>query len=388
MRSAAAADTYDVVVVGGGVAGVSVAYELALDHTVLLVEMEPTLGYHATGRSAAMYLETYGGPQVRALTIGSRAFLEDPPAGFDRTLMTPRPLLQIARSGRGEIIDALHEQVRALVSDASTVDAAVAAQLCPILRPEAVAKGLFEPHAMELDVHALHQGFVKGLRARGGTVVRRRPVEHLRQSDEGWQVHAADGVVARGRVVVNAAGAWADQVAKAAGCAPVGLSPRRRTIFTVPGDGAPQDPLMPLLYDAEETFYVKPEGEQFLCSPADRTGCEPADVKPDTMEIARALDEIREVTTLAARSVRTSWAGLRTFAPDEEFVVGFDPEADGFFWLAGQGGYGIQTAPATARLAASLVRGSQAPGDLTRLGLDAPLLSPGRFRRPPWQHAR
>jgi D-arginine dehydrogenase len=361
-------------------AGVSAAYELAPDHTVLLIEMESTLAYHATGRSAAMYLETYGGPQVRALTLASRPFLEDPPPGFESRLMTPRPLLQMARAGRGEIIDALYEQVRPFVPAARAVDAAEATQLCPILRPGAVAKGLFEPQAMELDVHALHQGYAKGLRARGGTVVRHSRVEHLERTDAGWDVHVADGVIAQGRIVLNAAGAWADDVAVAAGCRPVGLSPRRRTIFTIPDDRGSGDPLMPLLYDAEETFYLKPEGEQFLCSPADQTRCEPGDVKADTVEIARALDEIREVTTLAARTVRSSWAGLRTFAPDEEFVVGFDPTAPGFFWLAGQGGYGIQTAPATARLAASLVRGGALPDDVTRLGLDAALLSPARFR--------
>ena len=372
--------TYDVVVVGGGIAGVSVAYELAGTHTVLLLEMEATLAHHATGRSAAMYLETYGGPQVRALTTGSRSFLEDPPAGFDAMLMTPRPLLQIARAGRGEIIDALHEQVRPFVPAATLVDAAEAAELSPILRPGVIAKGLFEPQAMELDVHALHQGYAKGLRDRGGTVLRGRRVEHLRLTDAGWEVHAADGPVAVTDIVVDAAGAWADRVAVAAGRAPVGLSPRRRSVFMLPGEGATGHPLLPLLYDVEETFYVKPEGEQYLCSPADRSPCEPGDVRADTLEIARTLDDIREVTTLEARHVRTSWAGLRTFAPDEEFVVGFDPVAPGFFWLAGQGGYGIQTAPATARLAAALIRGLGPPEDLIGLGLDVARLSPARFQ--------
>ena len=361
-------------------AGASAAHELSLDHSVLLLEMESTLGYHATGRSAAMYLETYGGPEVRALTLGSRPFLEDPPEGFDRPLMSPRPLLQVARPGRGEVIDALHEQVHHLVPAARVVDAAAAGLLCPILRPGAVSKGLFEPDAMELDVHAIHQGYLRGLRARGGTVVRSTRVAHLDRNDGSWLVRTATGPVARGRIVVNAAGAWADEVAVAAGAAPVGLTARRRTVFTIGTGGVAASDHLPLLYDVDESFYVRPEGRQLLCSPADRTAVAPGDAKPDTLEVARALDEIRAVTTVDARSVITSWAGLRTFAPDEQFVVGFDPVAPGLFWLAGQGGYGIQTAPATARLAAGLVRGHAVPDDLVRLGLDAAALSPGRFR--------
>ncbi|MDC5697065.1 FAD-binding oxidoreductase [Intrasporangium calvum] len=380
MDPSAATPSYDVVVIGGGIAGVSAAYELAVDHTVLLVEMEATLGHHATGRSAAMYLETYGGPQVRALTIGSRAFLEDPPAGFDAPLMARRSLLQVARTGRGEMVDALHDQVRHLVTTATVVDAREASRICPILRPGTVAKGLLEPHARELDVHAIHHGYVRGLRARGGEILRSSRVTRIDRAGDRWEVHAGPHLVGRTPVVVNAAGAWADEVAAAAGAAPVGLVPRRRTVFTVAAPADIDVQRLPLLYDIDETFYLKPEGEQLLCSPADRTPSPPGDAKPDALEISRALDEIREVTTLEPRSVRASWAGLRTFALDEQFVVGFDADQPGFCWLAGQGGYGIQTAPAAARLTAALIRGESAPADLVELGLDVAVLSPSRFR--------
>lgn len=378
--------SFDVIVVGGGIAGVSVAHDLALDHRVLLLEMERTLAYHATGRSAAMYLETYGGPQVRALTLGSRPFLEGPPGGFHVPLMSPRALLQVARRGRGSAIDDLHDQVSVHVGRARVLDAAACVAACPVLRPDSIDQGLLEPDAMELDVHALHQGFVAGLRQRGGTIRRGQPVARLDQMGNRWEVHLRDGAVHQGRVVVNAAGAWADEVAAAAGRPRLGLTPLRRTVFTIPGEGRWPTPDLPLLYDVDETCYVKPEGAQFLCSPADRTPCEPDDVAADTLAIARALDDIRELTTLAARSVRASWAGLRTFAPDGEFVVGFDPEATGLFWLAGQGGYGIQTAPATARLAASLIRGEGPPDDLLGLGLDPAALSPSRFASPAQRH--
>ncbi|GLP78254.1 glycerol-3-phosphate dehydrogenase [Mycobacterium antarcticum] len=372
-------DTHaDVVVIGGGIAGVSVAYELSRSVRVTLLEMEPTLAYHTTGRSAATFLETYGGEQIRTLTTASRAFFETPPEGFDAVLVTPRPLLQIALADRGHRIDHMHAAVLSLVSDAELLDEARCREAFPLLKPGAVERGLYEPRALALDVAAIHQGYVRGARSRGTEIIRTAEVTTLRRRAERWAVSTADGHVHRAPVVVNGAGAWADVVALAAGAEPVGLTPLRRTIFLVSSPLGEASRGWPNCSDVDEAFYVNPEGAQFLCSPADETHCAPSDAKPDEVEIARAIESINAVTDLNVRSVNSSWAGLRTFAPDRNLVVGADVGAPGFFWLAGQGGYGIQTAPATARLAAALVLGDSAPPDLVDRGLDVRRLAPDR----------
>ena len=373
-------ETWDVVVIGGGIAGASVAYELAAAASVLLVEMEDTLGHHATGRSAAMFLETYGGSDVRALTLASRAFLESAPAEFESQLLTPRPLLQFARTGSDDTIRHVFDDVQDVVADARLVDEVEARALCPILRDGIVELGLYEPSAMEMDVDALHQGFVRGFRNRGGVVRRGAGVRELVPHGGRWEARLSDGDSVQATTVVNAAGAWADRVAVAAGLEPIGLTPRLRTAFTTAAPEGVTLEHLPLLYDVDETFYVKPEGEQMLCSPADKTASEPVDARADTMEIARCLDEIREATTIPARAVRASWAGLRTFSPDDNLVVGHEPEADGFFWLAGQAGYGVQTSPALARFAAAAIVGDATPADVLQLGLRADRIAPARFR--------
>ncbi|WP_421843999.1 NAD(P)/FAD-dependent oxidoreductase [Mycobacterium sp.] len=372
----------DVVVIGGGIAGVSLAYELAVDRQVLVIEMEDSLGYHATGRSAAMFLETYGGSDIRALTTASRAFFEEPPGCFDTPLMTPRAMVQFAAPGRGARVQELFDELsfNPTGRDLKLLDADQVKELCPIARTEAVESGLLEPNAQELDVHALHQGYIRGLRARAAAIQRSSRADRFEKVPGGWRVHCAEATYVTA-LIVNAAGAWADCVAETAGCAPVGLTPLRRTAFTiaVDDDKALAYEQLPMLYDIDESFYIKPEGTQMLCSPADRTPCEPQNVKPDELEIARALERIRETTILDPRSIRSSWAGLRTFSPDGNLVVGPDSHVDGFFWCAAQGGYGIQTAPAVARLGAALIRGEQTPADLIRLGIAPKRLFPERF---------
>jgi D-arginine dehydrogenase len=369
--------TADVIVIGGGIAGVSVAYELSTAARVTVLEMEATLAYHTTGRSAAIFLETYGGEQVRALTTSSRAFFESPPDFFEPVLMTPRPMLQFAIAGRGHVVERLHESVLPLVSDAELLDGAQCRELLPVLRPEVAERGMYEPRAMALDVAAIHQGYVRGARMNGATVVREARVASLERRADVWTVTTADGGLHQAPVAVNAAGAWADVVAAAAGVRPVGLTALRRTIFMVPSP-MEESRGWPNCSEVDEAFYMNPEGAQFLCSPADETPCPPSDAKPDEMEIARAIDAINAATTVGVRSVSSSWAGLRTFAPDRNFVVGEDPEASGFFWLAGQGGYGIQTSPAMARVSAALVLGQALPQDALTRGLDVSVLAPRR----------
>ncbi len=370
--------SFDVIVIGGGIAGVSIARELSTDHSVCVLERESTLAFHTTGRSAATFLETYGGPQIRALTIGSREFLTTPPDGFEPTLMTPRPLLQFAKPGREHVVEQLHAEVLQMVPDAELTDAARMQQLFPLIRENYSKVGMYEPGAMELDVLALHGGYVRDARENGAEIVRNAHVVNISREAGTWHVTTEDGVNRTANVVVNAAGAWADHVAEAAGVKRIGLMPLLRSIFMVASPQGTDSKRLPLLSDVDGSFYIKPEGDQFLCSPADENLSEAKDVKADMLEIARAIDEINDSTSIGVRSVSTSWGGLRTFAPDREFIVGEDAQAPGFFWFAGQGGYGIQTAPATARLGAALVRGEGAPVDLMDRGLDIGALSPNR----------
>ncbi|MEW2014446.1 FAD-binding oxidoreductase [Rhodococcus sp. NPDC076796] len=369
----------DVIVIGGGIGGVSLGYELASDRRVALLERESTLAFHTTGRSAALFLETYGNSTIRALTTASRAFLVDPPEHFRSELLAPRPLLQFAATGRGDALEALYADVSRLTPDAQLVSPADARTLFPPLRPELIDCALYEPHSMEVDVHALHQGFVRGLRDRGGRVHTGAGVTQLSRVDGLWHVHTTDGSVHTAPLVVDAAGAWADVVGEMAGADPIGLVPMRRSVFMVAAPDDLDTANLATLSDMDEKFYIKPEGAQLLCSPADETPTEPSDARPDELEIARAFDDIAEATTLTGRHLRSSWAGLRSFVPDRTPVVGFDRKVEGFFWCAGQGGYGIQTCAALARVGATIVRGEPLPQDVAARGLLADDLAPQRF---------
>jgi D-arginine dehydrogenase len=370
-------DCCDVLVIGGGMAGVSIGFELAADRRVLVADMERVLAYHTTGRSAAMFLESYGGPAIRALTTASRRYLENPPD--QQQLLTPLAQLCIGGAGRGPAVTELYRQVRALAPDVLLLDADQALAIQPLLRPGSVELALLEPGAMQIDVHAVHQGYVKGLRGRGGVVHRSAKAVAAARAAGVWEVADAAGGTHRAAVVVDAAGAWADEVARAAGAGAVGIRPLLRSLFLVGAPDGTDVSGLPLTADVDDAFYFRPEGAQLLCSPADETPSPPGDAKPDPLNIARALDAINEATTLGARHVRGSWAGLRSFAPDRNPVVGFDPRAEGFFWFAGQGGFGIQTAPALARLGAALLRGEEAAPELAPAGVSPTALAPGRF---------
>ena len=372
----------DALVVGGGIAGASIAWALAADRTVGVLEREQTLGLHATGRSAATFVETLGGRQIRALTISSRPFLETPPEGFGPSPLTPMSLLYLAEAGHTDALEALHSEVQQQVPDVQHLGPAETERACHFLRPGVAAAGLLEPRAMEIDVAALHQGFVRGLRERGGQILRGRGVEHAAYDGSAWIVTDASGEQHRTRLLVNAAGAWCDQVAERCGVEPIGIRPLRRTVFTVPGGSGVRDPAgQPMVVDIAGRFYVKPETGQFLCSPVDETPMAPGDPRPEQLDIAQSLELIDEATLLAPRHVTTSWAGLRSFAPDRLPVVGFAPDAPGFLWFAGQGGIGVQTSPALARLGAAVASAASLPEDLTAAGLTATDFAPTRFFR-------
>ncbi|MGO3325789.1 NAD(P)/FAD-dependent oxidoreductase [Gordonia sp. (in: high G+C Gram-positive bacteria)] len=371
--------TFDVIVIGGGIAGVSIGYELAADQRICLLEQESTLAFHTTGRSAALYLETFGNATVRTLTSASRAFLTDPCADFDGPILTPRPYLVFARQGRGDALTGFCDEVRRQVPAVEMLSADDAIGLAPYLRRDAIAAALVDPTSMEIDVHALHQGYVRGLRQRGGKIRTRAAVTALDRADGVWTATLADGETVSAPVVVDAAGAWADSIAELAGAAATDLSPKIRTIFAVDAPDSLTTSTLPVVDDLDNTFYLKPEANGLLCSPADETPSHPHDVRPSDLDIARAIESVNEVTDLGLRHVRSSWAGLRTFAPDRSPVVGFDPGVDGFFWFAGQGGYGIQMADGLARTGAAIFRGQTMPSEVAAGGVRPADLAPDRF---------
>lgn len=368
--------TTDVIVIGGGIAGVSVAGELAAaGASVAVVEMEATLAHHTTGRSAAQYLINYGDHPVRLLTAASRAFFD---AGDD--LWSPRRFLRVGRADHEATLRADVEEGRRLAPTTEFLDGPAIRELVPVMRPDVVA-ALHEPDAMELDVAAIHQTYVRMVREAGGAIRTTAPVVGLRPGPP-WIVELGDGSELAAEIVVNAAGAWGDHVAGLAGVAPVGLRPLRRTIAVVglpDGVDAADWPLIGFERgDGGMDAYCKPEPGGLMVSPADETPDEPCDARPEEIDIARALDGLAAWTTLEGRHVRASWAGLRTFVADRNPVVGFDPIASGFFWAVGQGGYGIQMAPGLARAAAGLLLDAALPRDLVQSGLTADDLAPDR----------
>lgn len=366
-------------VIGGGIAGVSVGAALVGQAHVTLVEREHALAYHTTGRSAALFFENYGAGSIRPLTRASRRYFTEPPAGLvDHPLMTPRGALTIAGEDRVEHLEALLAEGLASGANVERIAPERAMTMCPAIRPDAVAAALWEPDAADIDVAGLHQSFVRALRAGGGNVIARAELTSATHDGSRWHADIGE-TVWEGDVIVDAAGAWGDEVAARCGIDRVGLQPLRRTAFMVAGSASSRG--WPAVIEADHAWYFKPDGDQILCSLADETPSPPCDARPEEIDVARAIDRINTATDLGIRHVRSQWAGLRTFAPDRSMVIGPEPGRPGFVWLVGQGGTGIQTAPAAGRLAAALVRGATAPDDIVAAGLDAEAVSPQRFRR-------
>lgn len=368
----------DCVVIGGGIAGASVAASLAPKMEVVILEAEPQAGYHATGRSAALYSALYGNAAIRALTRASRAFFDAPPGGFTAyPLLRERDCLFLIGPGQ----QSLAETFRAdpdVRSQTRLIDAGSALARVPILQRSQVAGALLDDSSADIDVDALLQGFLRSAKAAGAHLQPGTPLRGLEREGSNWLAHTDAGSL-RTPLLVNAAGAWADAVAGLAGVAPVPLQPMRRTAALIDVPGGIDASAWPAVITIDESHYFKPDAGLLLISPADETPSPPCDAQPEELDVAIAVDRFETLTGQAVRQVRHRWAGLRVFSPDRTPVVGFDPSAPGFFWCAGQGGYGIQTAPALGRTAACLALGRSLPDDVAALGLRAEALAPRRF---------
>ena len=374
---------FDILIVGAGIAGASLAWRLAGQRSVALLERESQPGYHSTGRSAAMFMETYGPPMVRALTRASRAFYERPPEGFAPDLMQPRGVLYLATHGQEQELANTRKELLANCPGLQTLDARTTLAHVPCLRPDLVHGALYDAGAQDMDVHALHQGFLRGFRQKAGADGELRTSAGVtRATHDGrcWTVELSDGQALRARTVVNAAGAWADELAAVFGVRPVGLVPHRRSAFTFKGPEGVDASHWPAVVDVDESYYFKPDAGQLLGSPANADPTVPHDVVPEELDIAMGIHQIESVTTLTIRRPASTWAGLRSFVPDGEMVIGHDDTSPGFFWLAAQGGYGIQSAAGASALADALLREAALPEELLQQGLDARALSPARLR--------
>lgn len=371
---------FDILIVGAGIGGASLAYALTVAKpgiSIGILEAEGQPGYHTTGRSAAFYAETYGGPTVQPMTTASRRFFECPPVGFsDTAIVSPRGALHIRHADQPGTLSVLEEEFRHGRVAHQRLGTEGILKLMPFLRPEWAQTAIWEPGCSDIDVAGLHQAYLRAAKKAGATLVTDARLSAASRSDGRWVVETAAGGFTAAKLV-NAAGAWADQVAEACGIAPIGIQPLRRTIVvTEVRPDAPAD--MPVVMDAGGSLYFKPDAGRLWISPHDETPDVPHDVQPDEMDMAIALDRFEQMCDWPIRRLASKWAGLRNFAPDRQPVIGPEPGEPDFHWCAGQAGWGIQTAPAAAAIAASLLLGI-AP-DAHYAGIDGTPYQPGRFR--------
>jgi len=342
----------DIIVIGGGIAGISAAAELSSDARVVVLEAEPVTGYHATGRSAAIYIRNYGNSVLRAINAASEPTLAQPDGICDHSLLSPRGELLIA--SEAELPEL--ERYAAGSTGLERMTGCEAAQMVPILKPGPIAAAIYESGAQSIDVDRMLQGYLRLLKRRGGRVITSSRTSDITYSAGLWHVIAGGRTYTAPRIV-NAAGAWADEVAKLAGVATIGLQPMRRSAVLLSLGPEHDVARWPLFGTVAETWYAKPEAGKLMVSPADEDPVDPHDAWPDDMVLAEGLDRYEQAVTVPVTRVERSWAGLRSFAPDRTPVLGFAKENEGFFWLAGQGGYGVQTAPALSQAAAALISG-------------------------------
>ncbi|MBD8881471.1 FAD-binding oxidoreductase [Rhodanobacter sp. 7MK24] len=371
------ANDFDAIVIGAGMAGASVAWFMAPHARVLVLERESWPGMHSTGRSAALFSETYGSTQVRALSRATRPFLEHPPEGFaEHPILTQRPTLVIGSAEQAGAVREMYAENRVHIPGLRLLDADEVQAMVPVLKPEAAQIGMLEPGAADIDVNELHQGFLRGLRQRGGTLRVDVAIRSIERGQGQWNIDCGETMY-RAPLLLDAAGAWADEVARLAGVAPLGLQPKRRTAFLFEPPKGLDTSHWPFVIDAEESFYFKPDAGLLLGSPANADPVPPHDVQPEDFDIALGIDRIEQATTMTINRPTRSWAGLRSFVGTEgDLVGGFAPDAEGFFWVAAQGGYGIQTSAAMGEACANLALGHALPQHLVAAGITAEMLAP------------
>ena len=372
-------DHCDVAVIGAGLIGASAASHLSASCKVTLIERESQPGYHSSGRSAAVLLPPYGGPLARKLTAASIEFLTTPPQGFSEApLLSPRGCLLLAGKGEQELLHAWVGESERTQAHAELLDVTRVVEKVPILRAENIEAALFLPHVQDLDAAALLQGFLKALRACGGSLRTNSEVRALNHDGDGWLIQTATGDV-RAKTLVNAAGAWADQLAEMAGVKVTGLIPTRRTMIVTSPPASIDVRGWPLVADVAETFYFKPDASRLMISPADRAAVAAHDVQPEDWDAAVAVDRFEAATSMSVSRIEHQWAGLRTFSPDDEPIIGFAADAPDFLWAAAFGGFGVQAAHAAGCLCSALVLGTAIPEELSVQKIDLQALSPARF---------
>lgn len=372
------ANASDILVLGGGIAGLSAAAELSKDARVVVLEAEEQIGFHSSGRSATMVHYALGDRLVRALTLGGRPFFDNPPEHFTEVPLGHRMTVLVhAREDERSVLDALEADISPFAK-VERLDRRGVHELCPLLKDDAV-HGIADRDGFRIDPHALLQGNLRCLRANGGDLRTGVRVTRIERASGGWAVASDTGEAFLAPILVNAAGAWADQVAIGAGVHPIGLEPLRRTIITFDAPSGTDLTQLPFAKTVGDELYFAPESGRLFASPMDEVPSEPMDAQPDEYEVALAAFRMEERTVVKVRNIHSKWAGLRTFAPDRHPVAGFAPDANGFFWLAGQGGFGLQTSPVMARITASLIGGNSWPVQEVR----PEELSPARFSRQP-----
>lgn len=360
--------TWDVVVVGGGIAGLSIAARLSAHCRVAVLEKEPALAAHTTGRSVATFIQSYGNAAIQRFNAASLPFFRSATSSDGVPFARLLPFLYAASARTVGHLDTIYDGALGDREHLQFVDGAEAVRLCPVLRPQWVVRALVDPSVLDIDVHALLQHHAAALRAGGGALLTGTELAEGRRHTSAWSLTDTRGNSYSAGIVVNAANAWADSVAARCGAAALGVTPLKRSVFTLEIPDGIDPHAVPMVNAADEEFYFKPDAGRLLCSPADETPTDAAArgaEQPDEVEIARALDAVAEATVLDTRHVRTTWGGLRCFTRDRTPLIGWDRAVPGLFWYSAFGGYGIQTSPAASAFGASLVMGEAGDSRIT-----------------------